>query len=133
MHQLNSNEMTYWNSVEEALCSLPLEAPPPDLYINVMSQIQTLPFSATLPKPKFQIFSWLDAAICLFGSLMFSMMMMAGWLFPSYIRPTIYWVFQIINYPVVKIPLIGAVMVSLIGVMLVLILPSGIVPRHRRA
>jgi hypothetical protein len=116
MDPLKENQLNAWQAVEDALNTLPMEPPPPDLTLSIMKMLPAQPVLQTQEAAHFQVFSWFDAAISLFLSMMFGLVLLAmtGMFIPPQMMPGIKWLLQVISYPSIGIPLVIAFVFTLV-------------------
>jgi hypothetical protein len=116
MQPLRDNQLNVWQAVDDALTTLPLETPPPDLTRSIMNALPPRPAPQPQAAPRFQIFSWFDVAISLFLSMMFGLvlLLMAGWFIPPQMIPALDWLLEIITYPTIGIPLLIASLLTMV-------------------
>lgn len=104
--------------VEDALRSYPMEPVPVDLYARVMRGVkQSSPRTNQVVRP-FQLFSWLDAAISFFLSIMFGMVLFMSRIIPPEMIPSLKYVLRMIGHPLVIIPLIIGLIMACAGLLI---------------
>ncbi len=107
----------YWEPVEDALRSFPLEQPPSTLLAGVLRNITPSRQTDTQKMASFQVFSWLDAAISLFFSMMFGLVLLTGRIIPAQMMPLLEWTAKMVCQPIVSIPLLISLLMASSGLL----------------
>lgn len=118
MDSLELSDRKGWDPMEDALRTYPLEQPPSNLYANVMKGICPTTESHRETKTYFRLFSWLDAFVSLFFSMMFGLVLLIGRIIPSQMIPSLNWTANMIRQPVVSIPLLISLLMAGCGLVL---------------